>query len=112
MCLHNLPLEELLLLKEKFSSRNLNSSYVTQCMCVCSVSKSCSTVGPPCTVACQALPYMGFFRQEYRNELPFPPPGDLPNSGIEPTSPVFPALAGRYLTTEPPGQPISLNTLV
>ena len=29
---------------------------------------------------------MGFFRQEYWRELPFPPPGDLPDPGIEPTS--------------------------
>ena len=33
----------------------------------------------------------GFFRQEYWSGLPFPPPGDLSNSGIEPKSPVFPA---------------------
>jgi len=33
--------------------------------------------------------------------LPFPPPGDLPNPGIEPTSP---ALAGRFFATEPPGK--------
>ena len=32
-----------------------------------------------------------------------PSPGDLPDPGIEPTSPVFPALAGRFLTVEPPG---------
>ena len=30
---------------------------------------------------------MGFPRQEYRNELPFPPPGDLPDPGIKPASP-------------------------
>ena len=34
--------------------------------------------------------------------MPFPSPGDLPNPGIEPTSP---ALAGRFFTTEPPGKP-------
>ena len=31
---------------------------------------------------------MGFFRQEYWSRLPFPTPGDLPDPGIEPTSPV------------------------
>ena len=41
-------------------------------------------------------------RQEYWSRLPFPPPGDLPNPGIECTSP---ALAGRFFTTEPPGSP-------
>ena len=35
-----------------------------------------------------------------------PPPGDLPDLGIEPMSPVFPALAGRFFTTEPPKKPI------
>ena len=38
----------------------------------------------PWTVACQAPLSMGFSRQEYWSELPFPPPGDLPNPGIEP----------------------------
>ena len=34
---------------------------------------------------------MWFFRQEYWSGLPFPSPGDLPNPGIEPGFPVFPA---------------------
>ena len=42
---------------------------------------------------------MEFSRQEYWSGLPFPPPGDLPDPRIEPTSP---ALAGRFFTTEPP----------
>ena len=32
---------------------------------------------------------MEFSRQEYWSGLPFPPPGDLPDSGIEPTSPAL-----------------------
>ena len=40
----------------------------------------------PWTVACQTPLSMGFSRQEYWSRLPFPPPGDLPNPGIEPTS--------------------------
>ena len=47
----------------------------------------------------------GFTRQEYWSRLPFPSPGDLPNLGIEPASPVFPALAGRFFTPEPRGKP-------
>ena len=35
------------------------------------------------TVAHQASLSMGFFRQEYWNGLPFPPPGDLPDPGID-----------------------------
>ena len=44
---------------------------------------------------------MGFSRQEYWSGFPFPPPGDLPDPGFEP---VFPALAGGFLTTKPPGK--------
>ena len=37
--------------------------------------------------------------------VPFPSPGDLPRPRIKPTSPVSPALVGRFFTTEPPGKP-------
>ena len=40
---------------------------------------------------------MGFSRQEYWRGLPFPPPGDLPDPGME--SFTSPALAGRFFTT-------------
>ena len=50
----------------------------------------------------QALLFMRFSRQEYWTGLPCPPPGDLPDTGIEPVSP---ALAGRFFTTEPHGKP-------
>ena len=43
----------------------------------------------PWTVAYQALPSMGFSRQEYWSGLPFPSPGDLPNPGLEPGSPAL-----------------------
>ena len=52
----------------------------------------------PLTVACQAPLSLGIPRQEYWSELPFPSPGDLPDPGIKPPSPV---LAGRFFTTEP-----------
>ena len=55
----------------------------------------------PWTVAYQASPSMGFFRQEYWSELPFPSPGDLPDPGIEPRSP---ALQADALPSEPPGK--------
>ena len=44
---------------------------------------------------------MEFPRQEYGSGLPFPTPGDLPDPGIE-LEPL--ALAGRFLTTAPPGK--------
>ena len=54
----------------------------------------------PWTVACQSP--LEFSRREYWHGLPFLPPGDLPDPGIEPVSP---ALAGRFFTIVPPGKP-------
>ena len=53
------------------------------------------------TVANQAPLLMGFFRQEYWSGLPFPPPGVLPDPGIEPVSPASPTLADGFLTMSP-----------
>ena len=61
-------------------------------MCVCSVAKSRSTLKTPWTVAREAPPSMGFSRQEYWSGLPFPPPVDLPDPGIEPLSLTSPAM--------------------
>ena len=46
-----------------------------------------------------------FFRQEYWSGLPFPPPQDLPDSGIKPMSLASAALSGRFFTTKLPGKP-------
>ena len=51
------------------------------------------------TVARQAPLSMGLFRQEYWSELPCPPPGDIPDSGIKPVSLTSPAVAGRFFTS-------------
>jgi len=53
----------------------------------------------PWTVAHQAPPSMEFYRQEYWSGLPFPSPGDLPDSGIEPGSS---ALQVDALPSDPP----------
>ena len=50
------------------------------------VPKSCPTLATPWTVAGQTPLSMGFLRQEYWSGLPFPAPGNLPNSEIEPGS--------------------------
>ena len=55
-------------------------------------------------VAYQASLSMGFSRQEYWSGLPFPSPGDLPNLGIEPESPVL-------QTDTLPSEPFSLREL-
>ena len=53
----------------------------------------------PWIVARQALLSMGFSRQECWSGLPYFPPGDLPDPGMEPVSPMSPALTGRFFTT-------------
>ena len=70
------------------------------------VAKSCPTLCDPMD---HRLPgsslSMEFSGQEYWSGLPFPSPGDFPDPGIKPTSP---ALAGGFLTTEPPGKPFTI----
>ena len=64
----------------------------------------------PWTVARQVLLSVGFSRQEYWNGLPFPPPGNLPDPGMEPASLTSPALAGRLFTTSAAREAHSLAT--
>ena len=59
------------------------------------------TLHDPWTGAHQARLSMGIPRQEYWSRLPFPSLEDLPNPGIEPTTPMSPALAVGFFTTEP-----------
>ena len=56
---------------------------------VCSVTKLCPTLCNPLYRSPQALLSMGFSRQEYKSGVAMPsPPEGLPNTGIEPASPV------------------------
>ena len=68
-------------------------------VCSCSV---VSNSAVPWTIACQTLLSMKFSRREYWSGLPCPPPGDLPNPGIEHRSPT---LQADSLPTEPPRKP-------
>ena len=63
----------------------------------------CLTLCDPtdCSQPSASVPW-GFSRQEYWSGLPCPPPGDLPNPGIEPRSPI---LQVDSLPSEPPGSP-------
>ena len=61
---------------------------ITGCLCACMLSHVGATFATLWTVALKASLSMGFSRQEYWSELPFRPPEDLPNPGIEPASPV------------------------
>ena len=56
------------------------------------------------TAAQQATLSMGFSRQECWRALPFPPPEDLPDPGIEPSTPTSRALACGFFTTVIPGK--------
>ena len=78
---------------------------VCVCVCVCTHSRMVWLFVTPWTAAHQAPLSMEFSRQEYWSGLPFPIPRDVPNPGIEPVSPVSPALEGRFSTTKPPGKP-------
>ena len=51
------------------------------------------------TIACKTPLFMGFSRQKCWSGLSCPPPGDLPNPGIEPESLMSPTLAGGFFTT-------------
>ena len=66
------------------------------------------------TIAHKAPLSMGFSRQKYWSGLPCHFPGELPNSGIKPTSPMSPALQADTLPSKPLGKPhpIPLNPTV
>ena len=70
-------------------------------MCVLKSLQSCLTLCDPMDCSLPGSLSMGFPRQEYWSGLLFPPPGDLPNSGIEPLPLVSPALADGFFTTAP-----------
>ena len=76
----------------------ITACVVCVCVCVCRLSRVQLFV-IPCMVARQFPLSMGFFKQKYWSGLPCPPPGDLPDPGIELESLMSPALAGRFFTT-------------
>ena len=58
---------------------------------ICSIAQWCPSLCSPWTIGCQAPMFSEFSRQVYWSGLPFPTPGDLPDSRIKPTSLVSPA---------------------
>ena len=62
------------------------------------------------TVAHQAPLSVKFSRQEYWSGLPCPPPGDLPDPGMEPKSLMSPALLGEFFTTSTTWEDSILHT--
>ena len=83
------------------------------CVCVCVYMRACMLSHFSCvrlfvtsgTVARQAPLSVGLSRQKYCSGLLLSPPGDLPNPGIIPMSPVSPALVGRFFTIEATEKP-------
>ena len=83
--------------------------HVCVCVCMCVCARALSHVwlfATLWTVARQAPLPKGFSWQAYWSGLPCPSPGDLPHPWIQPTFLASPALAGRFLTAEPPGKPM------
>ena len=80
-------------------------TYTEAYTCTCVVSCTCCV--SPLVVSNSLGPHglarllcpLDFLKQEYWSGLPFPFPGDLPDPGIEPASPL---LVGGFFTTEPP----------
>ena len=74
--------------------------YEVDFVCVCvKLLQSHLTFGDAMCCSLLGSLSMGVSRQENWRGLPCPPPGDLPDPGIEPASLISPALAGRFFTT-------------
>ena len=70
-------------------------------MCLCAPSLQSSLIlCDPMDCKPPGSSFHGILQAKYWSGLPCPPPRDLPDSGIEPTSPVSPALQGNSLPTE------------
>ena len=80
---------------------------VCVCVCMCVSRSVVSDSASPSMVTGQAPLSMGFSRQEFWSELPFPSPGDLPDPGIKPG---FPPLLADSLPSELPGSFIFIET--
>ena len=90
----------------KISPDSIHFSFSCHSVCVCVCAKllqSCSTLRDPMDCSPPGSSDHSFSRQEYWHGLPCPPPGALPDPGIEPASLSSPALAALLLA--PPGQP-------
>ena len=82
-------------------------------MCVCARSfQWCPTLCDPVDCSPQGFLVHGILQARHWRGLPCPPPGDLPNPGIKPESPMSPALAGRFFTTSATWEvPIHMYTM-
>ena len=80
---------------------NMGRACVCVCVCVCVCARMrkwvllCLTLWDPMHCSLPSSSVYGFSRQESWSGLPFPPPRDLPDPGIKPTSPV--SCVGRWI---------------
>ena len=74
---------------------------VCVCVCLCVCVLDCFWLCDSMDRILQASLFMAFSREVCWSGLPFPSPGDLPDPGIESIN----CIAGRLLTTVPPGKP-------
>ena len=81
------------------------------CVHACSIVQPCLTLCDPMDCSLPGPSVHRTSQREYWSGLPFPPLGDLPDTGIKPTSPAAPMLAGGFFTSEPPGSLTYANTL-
>ena len=65
----------------------------------------CPTLCNPMDYSLPGSSVHGILKARISEQVPFPPPGDLPDPGIESVSLAFPELAGRFFTTVPHGKP-------
>ena len=73
--------------------------------CACIVAQLCPTLCNAMDCSLPGSSVHGIFQARRLDGLPFPSPGDLPDPGIEPTSPLSPVLGSKFFTTVPPGKP-------
>ena len=88
----------------KYPIVHRTSSYSKQ-LCVCSVTQSCLSLCELMDCSPPASSTYEIFQARILEWVAISIPGDLSDLGIEPTSPVSPALAGGFFTTEPPRKP-------
>ena len=72
--------------------------------------QSCPTLCDPVDCSPPVSSVHGISQERIVEWVAIPPPGDLPNLGMEPMSLASAALAGRFFTTEPPGKPQNRTT--
>ena len=105
MNLTNLSVQEVIFVKHAMGSQdtrfpsayNGTVSHLLSTYCVAQSLSRIQLFATPWTVAHQAPLSMGFPRQEYWSGLPCPPPGDLPDPGMESTSPMSTCIGRQAL---------------